>query len=242
MPTLVRAELFKIRSLRSSLLMLASALGLVLLAVIALAHEATRGNGADEVRARDVLTGTAGGTLALLTFGVVLMTGEIRHGTIVPDLLVAPRRAALVVSKAIAAAIVGLLTGLLTTAIGAAVAVTLLRGHGIPIDLLAAENRTILIGAPLASALWPAVGVAIGAILRNQVAALAISLLWVTLLDNVIPQLIHRSERWLLTGAAANLSGSASAAHPLTGGLLFLGYAALLAAVGSAVLSSSDVK
>lgn len=111
-----------------------------------------------------------------LVLGITGMTGEYRHQTITSTFLVSPRRARVVVAKIVAHALIGVLygvVGMLAVLVvgGATMSV---RGYGLGLD---AERLWLTSGlAVLAIVIWTVVGIGVGTLVRNQVAAIVAAL------------------------------------------------------------------
>jgi ABC-2 type transport system permease protein len=143
--------------------------------------------------------------VAMLVVGIVAAGGEYRHRTIVPALLVTPRRAALVTAKTIAVAVAGLVLAGLTFGLGLATIVLELSAHGL--HRLPPGTARLYAGSVIASVLFGMIGVALGYITRSTVAAVVGAVGWVlfielAVLHTVAPQLA----KWLVTGAATALT------------------------------------
>lgn len=104
--------------------------------------------------------------------GALSVTGEFRHQTITPTLLAEPRRTVVVGAKLLAAVPVGLVFGVVGTlaTAGTGAAVLSFMGHGTLLGEWEVQRGLLL--SVLALAVWTAVGVGIGAMLPNQVAAI----------------------------------------------------------------------
>src|SRR5690349_9443020 len=132
MITLVHAELHKLRTTRApALIALGVAVFAGLTTVATLTAAGHHGNPplgshglVDAVRAPlSVLVG------AVLILGVLGVTGEYRHGTVVPAFLVTPRRSRVVAAKLIAQAIVGAALSLTVTLVAVGIAIPVLSAH-----------------------------------------------------------------------------------------------------------------
>jgi len=162
--TLLRAELLKLRTTRSFAALVAAALGLSLLVVVlaaALAKNATE----DDVH--DLFTSDFSG-LFIVLLGVTGMAGEWRHRTITSTVLAAPDRVKLLAAKVASYAIAGAVLSFVVT-VALMVAGTI---------VLAARDQPTLGVVDLADILWRnlataayfgALGVCVGALVRNQV-------------------------------------------------------------------------
>jgi len=162
--TLLRAELLKLRTTRTFLALVAAALGLSLLVVVlaaALAKNAT------EEDVHDLFTSDFSG-LFIVLLGVTGMAGEWRHRTITSTVLAAPDRVKLLAAKVASYAIAGAVLSFVVT-VALMVAGTI---------VLAARDQPTLGIVDLADILWRnlataayfgALGVCVGALVRNQV-------------------------------------------------------------------------
>lgn len=109
-----------------------------------------------------------------LVIGSLLFTNEFRHQTITSSLLVEPRRSILVVAKLVIAGVFGLLIGVLATAgtvLGSAPFLEFM-GDGAYLgdgDVLAVLGWSVVV-----MAIWTVMGVAVGGLLKNQVAAIIV--------------------------------------------------------------------
>jgi hypothetical protein len=182
---LVRSELLKVRTTRG---WWAYLLVIVLITGIGTAGQvgsATSEN-RETVQFMLDLVGTVGlaGLLALI-LGITVVTTEFRHGTITPTLLAAPRRELVVAAKATATTVVALGFAVLALLVVAAVAVPWLAivDAGPELD---GEVTTRLAQQFLAIVLSGLMGVAVGLVVHNQVAALVGTLVWIFVVENLL--------------------------------------------------------
>lgn len=109
-----------------------------------------------------------------LVIGSLLFTNEFRHQTITSSLLVEPRRSVLVVAKLAVAAVFGLLIGLMATAGTLIGSVPFLEFMGEGAYLGDGEVLSVLGWSVVVMAIWTVMGVAVGGLLKNQVAAIIV--------------------------------------------------------------------
>ena len=248
MNRLIRAEALKLRSTRTFYGVTIGALALIAIAVGATAA-ATHFHPGDHP-GRDA-SGAAGlaQTFALV-LGVLAVTGEFRHGTITPSLLITPRRTPLLVAKLIDLALAGLVFGGLAFAGAAAIVLSILSYRGIGSGLDGGDAAAIVAGGTVATALFAALGVGIGAIVRNQVGAIvaALCLLYaVEPLLTFLPGVGHAVQRFGLGGLSSGASGTSgfqSDAHLLgqaPAAVVLAAYALVLFVAGAALLRRRDV-
>lgn len=161
MKTLLKAELLKLRTTRTFAAVVGfSAAFSIVLAVLG----ASVGKG---VAAHDLFTNNAI-TYVIVLLGAIGMTGEWRHRTITSTILAAPDRVRLLSAKAMASSAAGVVLVLVVSV------VTMIAGT---IALKASGHPTLGVGG-LADVLWRNLavatvlgvfGVAIGALVRNQI-------------------------------------------------------------------------
>lgn len=240
------AELLKQRTTRLPWGLLLGAvlftmLGVALTAVFS-GTEGTPGLDEDGTVA-NVWAQAGGGYVFALVAGIVLITGEYRHQTITSAYLGEPRRWRVVAAKLITALLLGVVYGVAACATAAAVAVPVLAARGATGQ---ADVPAILLGAVAATALWAVVGLGVGALLRNQVAALIGALVWVLVVEALVVALLPDVGRWLPSGAAnallqASLPTGGDLLPVWAGGALLLGYGLALAVAGSLTTVRRDV-
>ncbi len=185
MTALVRSELLKVRTVRSWWAYLAV---IVLLAGIATASEigpsdALRGTTEFQVRLVD---GAGVAALIAIILGITLVTTEFRHGTITPTSLVEPHRERTLAAKAVASGLLGVAFAVLALAVVAVMAAIWLTVVDEELHLLDGEVLTRAAQTVLAVVLWTLLGVAIGALVQSQVAALVGTLVWVFLGETLL--------------------------------------------------------
>ncbi|HMG41519.1 MAG TPA: hypothetical protein VK611_09325 [Acidimicrobiales bacterium] len=166
MNALLQAELLKLRTTRTFVALTALAVGssVLIAGLVALLTEPTRDSVLVDVFASDT------SSFLILVLAVVGISGEWRHRTITSSLLAAPDRLRFLGAKTIAFAAAGLLLSVLTAVAVAVVGALVLSVRDLPLpalsEMLAQTGRNALLAALLG-----AFGVGIGALLRNQIAA-----------------------------------------------------------------------
>jgi len=164
---LLGAELLKLRTTRTFFTLIALAVALSLLVVV-LTLLLT-----DEIAPEDLRNlFTADFTgLFILLLGVIGMAGEWRHRTITSTVLAAPRRLKLLVAKVLSYAAAGAVLSFIVTITIMIVGSLILSASGddgVPFsDLVDVLWRNLLVAALLG-----ALGVCIGALVRNQIVAI----------------------------------------------------------------------
>jgi ABC-2 type transport system permease protein len=250
MRSLVSTELLRLRSTRSAWIPLAAALAIAVVAVIANTSMTGRDGGMHLSPA--VLPGllrASGGQVidgAVLLAWVVLSAGEFRHRTSVTTFLGEPNRLRVVSAKLLSAVLTGAAVGFLAEALGAATAAAVLSAHHVPLAWSQPGVLGAVVTVPLLAALFGALGVGLGLLLRNTAAAVGLALMWAFVVEGIIPALTREPGivRWLPEAAAnAALHGaSPAAALPVGVALTVLaGYAAALAGAGAALTARREI-
>jgi hypothetical protein len=166
MSALLRGELLKLRTTRTFVALVGSALALSLLVAVL---TASLGSDFSEHDLRNLFGGDASG-LFILVLGAIAMTGEWRHRTITTAVLAAPDRARLLAAKTLSYSVAGVVLSLVVTLTIVLVGTL----------ILSAGGESTLGPAALADVLWRnlvvaavlgALGVCIGAAVRNQLVA-----------------------------------------------------------------------
>jgi hypothetical protein len=186
------------------------------------------------------------GAIFAALLGAMSITSEIRNGTIRPTFLVNPRRNQVVVAKVWASMLIGAAFGLLAGAVAAIAGSGALITRGIDVRLDAGDYALVIIGAAAAAALWAAIGVGVGAVVRNQVPALVGIVVWLLFVENLLIGDIANvaSVGRFLPGAAARaISGQdpGTLLAPAAGLVLLALYAATAAVAGVIAISRHDV-
>jgi ABC-2 type transport system permease protein len=118
--------------------------------------------------------------------GALSATSEFRHQTLTPTFLANPRRAQVLLAKVIAMALVGALYGVVALAGSIAAGAVVLGVTGNDAGLADADTWVLSARVLLAMALWAVIGVALGALVRNQVAALVIVLAFTQFVEPIL--------------------------------------------------------
>jgi ABC-2 type transport system permease protein len=191
-----------------------------------------------------VLSSSALTSMVMLAIGIAMAANEYRHNTSIPTFLVTPRRRDVVTAKLVTATAIGAVFGGVAFGCTVAAAVPTFASKGV--NHLAGDSAQMLLGAVVATALYGALGVALGSMTRSVVGAMVAALIWVQLveqafLDSVFPQL----GRWLPTGANLAITHTASGPHallaPLTASVVLVAWTAALAAGAHRIAVRRDV-
>jgi ABC-2 type transport system permease protein len=244
----LRSELLKQRTTRTNLVLLAWMVGLVVL-VVAL-HVLSFGV-ADLSRTSNQMKilglGTSVGALFAALLGAMSITGELRTGMIRPTFLVTPRRGRVVAAKVVASMLAGVCVGLLAEALTAGVEATGLAARGIHIELNAGDYAQLLAGGALAAALFAAIGVGVGAVIRNQVAAVTGLSVWLLFVEPLLLGDVPSAAKYAPEASAGAIAGAIQSQiadaliAPALGVGLLVAYAAVAGMAGALLITRRDV-
>lgn len=199
MSALLRAELLKLRTTRTFVALVGSALALSLLVV---GLSTLLSDELDEEDVRMLFTADFSG-LFILLLGVLGMAGEWRHRTITSTILAAPDRLRLLAAKTLSYAVAGVVLSLVVTVTIMAVGTLILTTRDMTTvglgDLADVLWRNLVVAALLG-----AFGVCIGGLVRNQVAAIIGLLVFSFALEPAIGGLVPEVGRFGPTSGAPN--------------------------------------
>lgn len=243
MSALLAAELLKLRTTRTFFALVGS--GLALSLVLIVLNTLLSDNFAeDDVRA--AFAGDFTGIFILL-LGAMGMAGEWRHKTITSTVLAAPDRLKLIAAKTISYAIAGVVVSFVVTASLMVVGTI----------ILSSRDETTLDLATLVDIMWRnlvvaaylgAIGVAIGAIVRNQVAAIVGLLVFPFVVELTLFGLVPDVAKYSpLNGAPSGIvdvsfdGGSDDFLDPGPAALVMIAWLSALFAAGAALLKRRDL-
>ncbi|MGH9156701.1 MAG: ABC transporter permease subunit [Acidimicrobiales bacterium] len=182
------SEMLKLRTTRTTVGLMAGMLALIVIAV------ALHGYGlpAKDLATRSDQLGFLVGWGEVLgapfagLLGAMAFTGEIRHGTIRPTLLVMPRRRRVMAAKCLAAGLTGLGFGVVATSAAALTGRIALAVRGIDVALGGGDFVAFVARSAVAAGLWAIIGLGIGAIIRSQVPTMVGLLAWVLFVEQIL--------------------------------------------------------
>ncbi|GAB3484839.1 ABC transporter permease [Flexivirga lutea] len=255
MATALRTELRKLATTR-----LWWILGMGAVAVAVLVTVLTvAGSEASEHPPLDIFTGALIGgvqTAYMITaiVGITAVTGEYRHHTATASYLAIPHRGRLISAKLIVLTGYGLFVGVVVVGVCSAIAAPWLSARGLLGGSLTAGGVTrAVVGGTLSIAVMTAVGVAVGALLRNQIAAVAALLIYLFAIEQTINSiaLTRPAYPFFPGGAVQALAfsgrrafGSATGAellNPWLAAVLIVGYAVAITAIAVRTTIRRDV-
>ena len=248
MRRLVRTELLKQRTTRT--FVFGVALAPVVGALVTYANYSLAGKQGNDPLGPQSLVQALGApasviTLIALLLGVLGMAGEYRHHTVTTTFLATPRRGRVVVAKILAHVLVGALMGLATMAAAALVAVPWLASSDVALHVDGDVVR-VAAGMVVAPALYAALGVTIGALVRNQTTAIATVLVWMLAVEGILGQVFHSAAfvGWLPSAVGGSLTYVGTGPPDLTmpvAAVAFLAYVLVFGFLGVRLTTRRDI-
>jgi ABC-2 type transport system permease protein len=214
MSRLIRVELLKLRTVRTTYGLLAAEA--LLTASLAAGHASLAGRGglASPSTLTSVVTVTGWAMLFAMVMGVIAASGEFRHSTATFTYLAGPRRSRVLAAKAAAAVVVGAIFGLTGAVVATAVGFGAAAGAGDPIKLSAATLVRDELGAVLGAALLAPLGVAVGSLIRSEIAGIVGILVWSLVIEPIVGGLVTSVQPYLPYTAATTLAGAKPGTGP----------------------------
>jgi ABC-2 type transport system permease protein len=194
---LFAAEISKLRTVRVTwiltlfgVLFVALSVSLILFGAFGEPFAGTAGEVADVVAA------PGGNSIIVLVVALLSMTTEFRHGTIGRTLQLTPSRTAVLLAKMAAAAVYAVAFLALSLALVAILLVVAGARQGIGLDVSGPAYEAAWQGL-VALVLTALLGVAFGALVRAQVVAVTVALVWVFAVEQLFVGLLPEVGRWL---------------------------------------------
>jgi ABC-type transport system involved in multi-copper enzyme maturation permease subunit len=247
MINLIRLEFLKLRTTPG--LYLTAGATLVLTLVSALSSILTKPGAGDDAigsasQAHHVFQQAAAvSSMAMFILGVLIMAGEYRQRTILQTFLAEPRRVPVVLAKLVATGAVGAVLAGVSYVATMATALPLYASkniHHLPIGLTGLGLGTVLSGA-----CFGLLGVAVGALARNTVAAIVVGLIWIQVFEVAILQsAIPSMAKWLPVGASMGLTatGASKFLSQPAAAVTLVGWALVLVAVAAGVSTRRELR
>lgn len=202
MMRLIRAEFLKLRTTQVWFWLLMATVavsGLLIVAQIA---------PSDGVRhphqVPDMFASSSTAYIVVFVLGVLSVTTEFRYQTITPTVLQTPSRWAIVTAKMITYTIAGILYALVAVAVQLAVAVPWLDAKNVDIRFGSGPVQHAIVGSFAVVALFGIVGLGAGALMRNQIVAVVVGILFLLVLENVTLAIPGVRHVWPYTPAGAS--------------------------------------
>lgn len=190
--------------------------------------------------------------------GALAVTSEYRHKTLTPTFLAAPHRQVVLWSKFATQIVIGAGLGVVAFAASVGAGAAALAGFGLDTGLDSSDTWALIGRGVLALALWGGIGVGLGVLVVNQVAAIVIVIVFAQFIEPILRIVASLSEVTaaigkFLPGAASDAlvgasfytmatpGGTAQSLEWWQGGLVLLGIAVVATVIGGATTWRRDV-
>jgi ABC-2 type transport system permease protein len=250
MVRLIRAEFLKLRTTQVWFWLLLTSIAITALLVVA--QLAPHDNVRTAADAADVFTASGTAYIAVFVLGVLGITTEFRYQTITPTVLATPSRWALITAKMISYAILGALYALVCVIVQVALALPWLSSKNIHVSLGSDNIPRALAGVFIVVTLFGIVGMGTGALLRNQIVAVTVGVIFLLVLNNVLVAIPKVKNVFPFTpaGAVNSIFTLPGASHDvngvqltsMTGGVIVLLLWAFVPAIlGASITMNRDI-
>ena len=209
MKALLHAELLKLRSTRMTAGLLLATLGLVALTVAVSVPDVGNENAPLSLGDPDLLADAVGSSfgvpqLLMVLFGTLAFTQEFRYGTVTSTYLGEPRRTRVLVAKWMSLALASVVITTATLALSVAFGIALIRSRDGDVTV-AGHFWGVVASGFVVMAAYGVIGVAVGALVRNQIAAVVGVLVWMTAVEYTVIPAFPAIGRWMPLGATSAL-------------------------------------
>lgn len=238
MIALFRSELLKLRTTRTAI---ALAVALLVITTMAVVGPLLLSDALNQSLQQDLVFAATFSVLFSLLFGTLVMTGEFRHGTATPTFLVAPKREQVIYAKALAAATGGLMLALAALVLVYAVSIPWLLIGDHEIFLFDGKPVRAALATVSAAAIWGALGVGLGAVVRSQVGAIVGGLVWFLILEGLVGAIWDDAAPYLPGAAIGALAGDSADLSSWAGAVVSLAYATVFCVAGILLTARRDI-
>jgi hypothetical protein len=188
--------------------------------------------------------------------GALAVTSEYRHQMLTPTFLATPKRGIVLAAKSVALLLFGALYGVVGVIASVGAGAGILAIFGLDTQLGESDTWALAARAVLALALWAVIGVGLGALIPNQVAAIVVILAFTQFVEPTLRAIVMFAD-WaaavgkFLPGAASDalvgapsfftMGTTADALEWWQGGLLLAALALVLTLLGYLISWKRDV-
>jgi hypothetical protein len=249
MTKLIRAELLKLRTTQVWLWMLLAAVAVTVLFVVGQLAPSDGVRSSSD--AYQVFTASGTAYVVVFVLGVLGVTTEYRYQTITPTVLTTPSRWSLITAKLLTYALVGAAYALVCTLVMVAAAVPWLSSLGVSVSLTSGDVPHALGAVFVVVALFGVVGLGVGALIRNQIVAVSVGVIFLLVINNLLavipgvrvvyPYTPDGAVSALFTLHGSREAGGVSLLSGAGGVLVLLLWALVPALLGAALTMNRDI-
>ena len=253
MKALIHAELLKLRSTRTLLGLLVATLALTAMTVaftVPKVGDRSAPLSLDDPHLLTTVVANSFGVPLVLAvlLGELAFTQEFRYSTVTLTYLGEPRRTRVLLAKWLAAAASSVVITTLTIALAAPFSIALIRSRD-GVTTVGTRFLPMVATATFVMVAYTVIGVAIGALVRNQIAAVVGVLIWLLAVEQIVIQAYPLVGRWMPGGAtdallqlgpSIGLDENQLVSTPMAW-LLLVGYAAAAVALALRLTPRRDV-
>jgi len=251
MITLVRAEFRKLLTTQVWFWLLLATVAISALLIVAQLAPADS-DVRSSVDVANMFASSSRPNVLVFVLGVLGVTTEFRYQTITPTVLQTPSRWAIVTAKMITYALVGVVYALVAVAVQIAMAVPWLSTKGVHVDFGNTQIDRSLAAVFGVIALFGIIGLGVGALLRNQVVAVVVGIVFLLVIQNIliaIPVVKHAfpfmpdgaADAMLLSNLKLTDFNGVSLLTPLQGVIVLLAWALVPAVLGASITMTRDI-
>lgn len=212
MINIIKTEFLKVTYLRSNwfLLIVAALFGILNTVATAFALDSEAGgfglpNTETTIGVDSVYANSVGSYVFALIAGILMVTGEFKHGSAIGTFLATPKRNLVLTAKLLTGAVVGMIIQLISFIAAIAGAMAYLAVQPNSAEPTASKWLSYLGAALLSGAVLGVVGIGIGALIKNQAIAVTGSLLWLFVLEGIVTVFLPEIGKYLLSGAITGM-------------------------------------
>ena len=238
----IRSEFLKIRTTRTAGGLFAGLLLLAGLAMWGTLANATPAELGLALSSTQVITGVLVVIpVFVLVLGIRSFTDEVRHGSIVPTFLATPDRRRVLGAKLIVITAISAVFTIAALGLGIGAAAGYFATQSISLAIAWGAFAVLMGKALVLSALWATIGIAVGAVIRQQVAAIVGTLAWLFVGEALVVSIAPQVGKWLPGQAGALALGIDPATSAVTSALVLAAWAIAGTLIAGATLSRRDV-
>ena len=241
----VRSEWIKLRTARSSVVLLVLAVFGPIALTVLVCFAASKNDIEGENLMSLVLAGANLGSILIGVLGVLVIGQEYRHNTIRVTFTSEPRRLRVLGAKMLTIAVTALLAGAVAAGLSYVIGNAILTSRGLDITIEGTTQLRALVGVVVLYGLYALAGLGVGAIIRATAGAITLLVVWPVIIEPIIGALISSTHKYLPFIAASALVDTDQPRpddlfSPWVGALWFAGFVALLLVIGSVLVSRRD--